>query len=162
MLSRTLRTLALVLFAGLAACGFAPVNGPNSAGGDLVGTIAFDDPGGADAFTLLGRLHERLGVASDPVYQASHSLSLATAPQAISPLTNVSRTTLTGTLTLSISDRSGATLTSVTVDNFLSYSTAGTTNSSTAASDDARRRLIVILADQAVNRLLATAADWAG
>jgi len=55
---------------------------------------------------------------------------------------------------------SGRELRSGSVENFTGFSATGSIVGSITATEDAQERLMVILADQLVTELVATAPDW--
>lgn len=107
------------------------------------------------------RLEDRLGRASNARFALSYELETASEGLAITPDQETLRFNLTGEVQFAVRDRaSGQVLTSGTVQNFTSFSAIGTTVATRASENDARRRLSVILADEVVNRLVATASTW--
>ncbi len=155
------RRTILLSFAALAGCGFTPVYGPGGAAATLRGRIRMDSPKDQAGFQLVRRLEERLGPAEAPVYALSASIALREDGIGITRDQVTTRYQLAGTVDFRLSDvATGKRVTSGTVSNFTSYSASGTTVATRVAEEDARARLMVILADEIVSRLLATAPDW--
>ena len=153
------RALVLGLTA-LGGCGFAPVYGTGGAAEGLRGTFSFPEPSTRDQFDFTARLEERLGRTSDGPFQLAYTLSFEEAQVAITPDLVTQRETLTGQADFVVSDAAGLTLTQGAVRSFASFSARGTTVATRASERDARQRLMVILADQVVTRLIATAPEW--
>jgi LPS-assembly lipoprotein len=151
------RTLLLAPLA-LAACGFEPVYGPGGTGAALRGKVKVDAPEGPNTYFLVRRLEEQLGRSSDPAYRLSMDLGLGIQGQAITASGDITYYSITGTIDYRLLESGG---TGVVADgrisNFTGYSATGTTAETLAAQRDARERLMVILADQLVRELNATA-----
>lgn len=152
------RRAILAAALAVAACGFTPVYGPGGAGTRLQGQVRVADPVTADDYAFLRRMTERLGPTRDARYQLAYSLRIAVVPQAITPDEVTTRFSLNGTAVYTLTDsNSGTTVAQGEVSNFTSHSTVGTVIATSAAEQDARQRLAIMLADQVVTRLLATA-----
>jgi len=155
-------TLALPLGAGLSACGFEPVYGPNGTGTALRNQIAFQSPESigasrdADAYYFVRQLETRMGRAGAPRYRMELTLETDEVGQAITADGDITRYSLTGTAGYSLVRLSdGQIVASGEVENFSGYSASGTTVQTLASETDAHERLMVILADQIVTRLYA-------
>ncbi|MHC0052292.1 LPS assembly lipoprotein LptE [Actibacterium sp. D379-3] len=153
------RTVLLGLAAlSLAGCGFAPAYGTDGAARGLHGRIRAADPTNRDSFALVGRLEERLGRPDAPLYDLNYELEVQREGLAITPEQVTTRYNLLGEVAFTLTDRrTGAPALSGRVNNFAGYSATGTTVSTRAAEQDAHERLMVILADQIVARLIASA-----
>jgi LPS-assembly lipoprotein len=165
------RRSLLALLAALPACGFTPAYGPGGAATGLRGSIQVDEPSDEEGYYLVRRLEERLGMASAPTHRLSASLAIRQDGLGITADEDITRYRLRGELTWALRDiASDTVVTDGLVRNFTGYSAplfdntrgsiAGNTVSVIAAQQDARERLLVILADQLVSRLVATAPDW--
>ncbi|TCO69603.1 LPS assembly lipoprotein LptE [Rhodovulum euryhalinum] len=154
--------LAVLSGLALAGCGFRPAYGPGGVAEGLRGRIAVDPPDTRNAFALVERLEERLGRAEAPLYRLSYRLSTIREGLGISEAQETTRYTLRGELPFQLVDLStGTTVQSGTIKAFSAYSATGSTVATLAAERDAERRLMVMLADQLVTRLVATAGDRA-
>lgn len=162
------------MFLGLAAlpaCGFTPAYGPGGAAAGLRGAIAVDAPNDEDGYYLVRHLEQRLGTGSAPEYRLSASIAIGEEGLGTTPDQDITRYRVRGVLTWAMRTNGDDTvLTNGVVRNFTGYSApvfddtrgsiAGNTVSVLTARRDARERLMVILADQLVARLIATAPDW--
>jgi len=159
MSSSDRRTFLLGLAAlPLAACGFTPAYGPAGGATKLRGRIAVQSPATREDFTFVARFESRLGRAQAPAYDLSYSLAASREAGGITSDNATTRYTLRGSATFTLTDRaSGTRVAGGTVRGFTSWSATGTTVAGLAAEDDAARRLSVILADQAITRLIAAA-----
>lgn len=145
----------------LAACGFSPAYAPDGSAEALRGQVLPDAPGNASEFVFATRLEDRLGRASDARFALGYTVSTRAEGLAITADQATLRFNLVGRVDFSVRDRAtGQVLTSGSVDSFTSYSAIGTTVATRASETDAARRLYVILADQVVSRLVATAPAW--
>ena len=161
MSSSERRAVVLSLLA-LGACGFTPVYGPGGAAAGLWGKIELDEPSNRDAFFLMRRFEERLGVASAPRYRLSTSIGRRRERIAVTSEGVAERYQVIGDVRYSLVDReTGDRLADGRVTHFVSYSALRTTVATRAAENDATERLMIVLADQIVARLLATAPEWA-
>ncbi len=157
---------ALIL--GLAAlpaagCTLAPVYGPGGAGTLLQNRLRADDPTTPAAHALVARLDDRLGRAQAPEFRLAYRISVSEERGAATPQRTASRVRLLGAVEFTVTrSADGGTATTGRVEHFTAYSTTETPLATRAAAEDAERRLMVILADQIVMRLLATAPRWAG
>ncbi len=153
------RRIFLLGAAALAAgCGFTPAYGPGGGAERLDGQVAMDAPTNQPAYQLTRHLEDRLGRASNPRYGLSYAIDISESPTAISENDVTLRYNVLGQVTYALRDlSSGMVVSSGKVDSFTSYSTSGTTVATQAAERDARDRLMVILGDQMITRLIATA-----
>lgn len=167
-MSRRALVAALAL---LPACGFAPVYGPGGAAKGLRGAIAVDPPADEAGYVLVQRLEARLGRAEAARYGLAIDIRLEEEKLGITADQETTRIRLRGQLDYRLSRLAdGAVVAEGELRDFASYSApvfgatrgsvAGNTVSVLTAQRDARDRLMVILADQLVARLLATAPGW--
>lgn len=151
------RTFLLMPLA-LAACGFTPVYGPGGTGTALQGKVLVDAPGDQDGYLLVRNLEQRLGRAAAPDYRLGYELATEQQGQAVTSAGEITRYSIIGTAQYTLRRLADDTiLASGRVRNFTGYSATGSTVQTLAAEKDARERLMVILADQIVARLFATA-----
>lgn len=148
--------LTLLAALPVAACGFTPAYAPGAAGARLRGRIAMQEPHTRDEFALAARLETRLGRGESAAYDLAYTLTTARDSGGISPDNEITRYTLRGEATYTLSDRAtGTRVTGGTVKNFTSWSATGSTVAGIAAQEAAAERLMTILADDIVARLLA-------
>ncbi|MBJ3763250.1 hypothetical protein ILP92_10880 [Maribius pontilimi] len=167
-----LRVLAALGFLLAASCGFTPVYGPGGAAQGLYGDIAVATPSDVAGYLLVEQLERRLGQPTGaPRYDLTADIALSETGLGITPDQETTRIRLLGRLDYTLTDAtSGALARRGSVQNFTAYSApvfsaarntiAGNSVTVQAAEDDAIARLMVILADQLVAELLATAPDW--
>jgi len=150
------RRFLLCLPAALVACGFSPVYGPGGTGSKLHGKILFNGPETEDGYLLVRDLEERMGRASDPVYEVDMSVVLTQQGQAVTASGEITRFSFVGAVSYEMSRISdGKLITKNSVENFTGYSATGTTVETLAGESDARIRLMRIMADQIAVQLLA-------
>lgn len=155
------RRLVLLSLAALAGCGFTPALAPGGDAAGLFGQIEVDAPTDREGFLLVQRLEERLGRPDAPRYRLLASIRLSEDGVAITGDQVTTRFTVLGEVDFQLVElATDKVVTAGTVDSFTAYSTTGTTVASLAAQRDARARLMVILADEIVARLIATAGTW--
>ncbi|CUK11775.1 hypothetical protein RUE5091_03459 [Ruegeria denitrificans] len=151
------RTLLLMPLA-LAACGFEPVYAPGGSGAALNGRVAVSAPNSVDSYLLVQNLEQRLGrsATSGNKYDLNVNVSTTFRRSAITSTNETNRYTIDGRSNYTLrSNETGQIIASGRVENFVSYSAAGSTVSTLADERDARERLMVILSDQIVNELYA-------
>ena len=147
-----------LMLAGLSACGFTPVYGVGGGGSTLHNRVLVDEPDTRLGYFLTRRIEDRLGRAGDPVYGLSVKITTEQKALAIDADGDIARYNLLGSVAFTLRDKTtGAIVSSGQVSSFTGYTATGTTVATLAAERDARERLMVILADQIVARLLATA-----
>src|SRR6056297_1554864 len=142
--------------AGLGACGFTPVYGPDGGGRALQGSVALPEPDNETAYHFNSRFEERLG-RGGPGADYTLGLRLQTDEQDIGSTSagTTTRYRLIGRAFYSLVDiASGQTLLEGRTNAFTGYSTTGSTVATRAAEADAERRLMVLLADQVIDDLL--------
>lgn len=152
------RRVFLISLAALAGCGFTPVYGPGGAASSLRGNITISDPTDLNGFNLVRRLEDRLGRNDHGAYRLGFVLNLSEDELGILPDQTITRYNVLGEASFTLTHvESEEVVTSGKVRNFTSYAATGTTVSTLTAERDAYERLMVILADQIVTRLLASA-----
>lgn len=154
------RRTVLLTLAGLplAACGYSPAYAPGAAATALTDRIELDAPTTRDAFSFVARMEDRLGRGVDPAYQLGYSIATRRVDLAVDTSGSILRYNLIGTVTWQLRDaRTGTVLTKGSEQNFAGSAATEATIPAQAAEDDARQRLMVILADQVVAKLVATA-----
>ena len=165
------RRAILLGLAALPACGFTPAYGPKGAASGLRGAIAIDAPSDEEGYHLVRRLEERLGDPTTGDYRLSASIAITQDGLGITPDLDITRYRVRGEVTWTLTHLASSDIVADgLVRNFTAYSApvfddsrgsiAGNTVSVLTAERDARERLMVILADQIVARLIATAPDW--
>jgi len=153
---------AVIGFALLAGCGFAPAYGPGGGAMALQGTVRAADPTDKTGFDLVQRLEERLGPARTPEFDLTYTISTKSIAVGVTSDGATTRYNLTGAVDWTLTDAAGRRRAGGTVDSFTSWSATGSTVAGLTAEEDAARRLMRILADQIVVRLLAVAASLSG
>ncbi|TMV04890.1 hypothetical protein FGK63_17580 [Ruegeria sediminis] len=152
------RSLLMIPLA-LAACGFEPVYAPGGTASGLDGKVRVSAPNSVESYLLVQNLEQRLGrhAGSGDEYKLNVNVSTVTQPLAVSTANEINRYNILGRVNFSLqSSATGAVLASGEVDNFVSYSAAGSTVDTLADERDAKDRLMVLLADQVLARLYST------
>lgn len=152
------RRILLMIPLVLAACGFEPVYAPGGSGAALNGRVAVSAPNSVDTYMLVQNLEQRLGrsATSGSEYNLNVNVSIAFLRSAITSTNETNRYTIEGRSSYTLkSNETGQVIASGTVENFVSYSAAGSTVSTLADERDARKRLMAILSDQIVGELYA-------
>ena len=151
----------VLLSLALVGCGFAPAYGPGGPAGELRGRILADAPESPAGYYLVRRLEDRLGRPAAPLYGLATDLSLEDVDVRVTRDEITVRYNIVGVAEYRLTDlATGAVLRTGRVESFTGYSGGSTTVASQAAETAALERLMVILADQIVADLLATAPDW--
>ncbi|WP_166418057.1 LPS assembly lipoprotein LptE [Cochlodiniinecator piscidefendens] len=141
-------------------CGFQPVYGPNGGAQGLPHIIAVADPSDRNSFNLVRQLEQRLGQPQAPLYALSYAIELDEDELGINAAQEITRYNVLGTVTFTLREiATDAVVKTGTVSNFTSYSATGTTVSTLTAERDAYARLMIILADQVVTQILASAGE---
>lgn len=149
------RRAILLSLAALAGCGLRPVYGTGSPALALRGGVQVSTPDSREAFRLKARLEDRLGPPVSPAYRLDVALTLSESPVGVSTGQEITRYTLRGTATYSLTDAvTGQVVDQGEVSNFTGYSATGTSVATLAAERDARDRLAVSLADLILARLM--------
>ena len=157
------RALLLGGFLALASCTYEPVNAPGGAAeGMRQGDISVQAPETEDDFSLVARLEERLGRAGRaPSYDLGYRLNVIEDPVGVRPNQEIQRYNVIGRIDWTLtSTETGAVVGSGGFESFTSYAATGQPAAGLTAQEDAHKRLMVLLADQLVTRLVATATDW--
>jgi len=145
----------------LGACGFTPVYGPGGPADGLRGRIAYDEPFDRAGFDFVRQLEERLGLPTSPSWRLSASIRRSQERIAVTSEGVANRFQILGSVDYALREiGSNRTVTSGSVENFVSYSATRTAVATRAARDDAEARLMRILADQVAAELLATSGSW--
>jgi LPS-assembly lipoprotein len=164
---RTVPAIRRRLFLGFAlatlagACGFAPVYGPGGAAEGLRGSLLVAAPDDRNAFVLVRHLERRLGQPQNAPYLLSYKIATTRQGVGITPAQETTRFNVLGRIEYTVTDRATmAVLSEGAVENFTGYSATGSIVATIEATRDAEERLMIILADQIVSRLIATAPVW--
>ena len=140
------------------ACDFTPVYGPDGTGTALRGRVVVAEPVDRDTYLLVQELEQRFGQPVSPEYDLSLALLTDTEGQAVTPTGDITRFSLVGEAEFLLTHRaSGASAAKGVVRNFTGYSATGSTVETLASERDAQKRLMIILADQIVAQIHATA-----
>ncbi len=159
--SATRRALFGGALALLAACGFTPVYAPGGAGEGLRGSLLVDDPVNRNEFSFVARLEQRLGQARAAPFRLAYTVETRQEGVGITPAQETTRYNVFGTADYQVIDRvTKAVLAEGQVENFTGYSATSLIVGTQSVTREAHERLMVILADQVVARLIATATDW--
>ena len=122
------RRSILLLPLALAACGFAPVYGPNGPARGLQGKIRVADPSDKNAFDLVERLEERLGRPKATRFDLTYTIKTTATSVGITPDNAITRYNLNGSIDWALIARStGTRVTGGQVHSFTSYSATGST-----------------------------------
>jgi LPS-assembly lipoprotein len=155
------RTLIAALAAlPLAGCNFRPVYGPGGSGEVIRNRIRVAAPDTRIEFELVARLEDRLGFGS--AYDLSYDLAISERDIAIDGANNIDRVNIVGALSYAV--RAAGTdrvVDAGELSTFTSYATTASPVATASARRDAEDRLAVVLADQLVSQLIATAQGWA-
>jgi len=154
---------AFLTFAGfaLAGCGFSPALGPGGSAEGLRGQVEVAEPADIAGFEMVRALEARLGRADAPRYLLTADIRLRDEGVGVLPDQSITRYNLQGLADYRLTEiATGAEVTSGRVANFTAYSATSGTVAVTSAQLDARDRLARILADQIVDDLLMSRADW--
>lgn len=148
------RRAFLIGAAALAGCGFAPAEGPGSAGAALRGAVLADAPADSDGFAFVARIEDRLGRPAPARWRLEWTLATAESPGGITAAATITRYTLTGTADWRLTPiGGGAPVAEGRAEGFTGWFTTATTVATQAAEADARQRLMTILADRVVAAL---------
>ena len=152
--------LALTLIA-LAACGFKPAYGPNGASESLRGSIIVNEPENRTEFVFVSHLEQRLGQPQAAPYELTYVITTSSEGLGVTPEQSTTRYNVTGRVDYIVKDIA---LDEIAhrgnVETFTGYSATGSIIGAPSAEEDARERLMIVLADQIVTELIATAPDW--
>jgi LPS-assembly lipoprotein len=145
-----------LLLAG--ACGFTPVYGPNGIGTALNGKVNVAEPTDRDTYLLVQELEQRFGQPVSSEYDLTLALLTVTEGEAVTASGDITRFSLVGEVEYALTHRTSQTRVSQgVVRNFTGYSATGSTVETLASERDAQERLMIIIADQIVAQIYATA-----
>ena len=154
------RSLILLPLA-LAACGFTPAYAPGNPASGLQGRVRVAEPKDRNAFDLVERLEERLGLPTAARFDLGYTIRTEANRVGITPDNTIQRFHLTGSVDWSLTEiETGTRVAGGKVQNFAAYSATGSTVAGLAAEEEAGLRLMRMLADQIVTRLIASAGTW--
>ena len=155
------RAFLFTATAALTACGFTPVYAPGGAAEGLRGSLLVAAPENRNAFVLVRQLEQRLSQPQNAPYLLSYKITTTRQGVGITPAQETTRYNVLGRLDYTVTDRATKTVVARDkVENFTGYSATGSIVSTISATEDAEERLMIILADQLISRLIATASDW--
>lgn len=154
------RTLIVALAAlPLAACNFRPVYGPGGSGNVIRNRIRVAAPDTRIEFELVARLEDRLGVGN--AYDLGYTLTINQRDIGIDGAENIDRINVVGALNYAVREAgTGRVVDSGEFSSFAAYATTLSPVATASARRDAEDRLAVILADQLVSQLIASASGW--
>ena len=156
------RTLLLGALSSLAACGFSPVHAPGGGGSKLRGMIDIAEPDSRNDFDFAARIEDRFGHEPSAPYIFTYKITTREEGVGVTPAQETTRYNVFGTVAYQITPRGTKTpVHSGQVENFTGYSATALIVGTQSSTRDANQRLMVVLADQVIARLLATAPDWA-
>ncbi len=157
------RRTFLVGLAAVAGCGYQPAAAPGSAGATLFsGQLQVAAPQDQNQYSFVEEAESRLGPPRrNPKYLLNYTITTDDVPIGTTPNQVVTRYNVIGKIdwTLTAADGGGV-LTSGGFQSFSSYADTGTPVSGLSARDDAYKRLMVLMADQIIDKLVATAPIW--
>lgn len=152
------RTFLILPLLAAGACGFTPVYAPGGTGALLQDKVAIQAPGERESYLLVQELEQRLGRSVAPAYDLSFELETVVEGQAVTASGDTTRYSLVGQADYRLVPRGSQTpVASGSVRNFTGYSATGSTVETLASERDAKERLMIILADQMVTQIYATA-----
>ena len=162
MLSFNRRSLLLLLLP-LAACGFEPVYGPDSAAKNLLGKVDVEVQNGRAQFEFRDRFQEVMGETNDgSPYLTTYDLNISERDIVISQAQGITRWSVKGVITYDVVERAtGAVVLNGSAQSNTAYNATSGTFQTDVARTDARVRLARDLADKVTTRLVTTAAGWA-
>jgi LPS-assembly lipoprotein len=153
--------LSLMAALPLMGCGFSPEFAPGAPATALKGQVLADVPADRLGFLFVSRIEERLGPPEAPAFLLSFQISTQRVDLAVTTEGSILRYNIVGQVAYTVRDaRTGAVLTKGTAQSFTASAATQATIAAQSAEDDANKRLMLILGDQVVTRLIATAADW--
>ncbi|GEM_PF-593413 len=157
------KLLLTTALAPLAGCGFTPLFDSGGAAAGIFGMLRFNLIESREGFLLLDRLESRFGAAgNDAVYDVKIELIIEEKKLTLTAATSLERVTVNGAAILTVVDtRADAEVFADKLRETTGYTSSSETAVTVSSRRDARDRLVNALADQIVNRLAATAPDWA-
>lgn len=158
MLSFDRRIFVLIASLLVASCGFTPVYGPGGAGTALQNRILVDEPQDRNAYWLTQRIEERLGRSVDARFGLSVDIAVEQIGVGITTQGDTTRYDVLGRASYALRDlTTDEIIAAGKVNSVTGYSAIGTSVATLTAERNAYERLMIILADQIVTRLIATA-----
>lgn len=146
----------------VAACGFTPVYGPTGEGNALRNRISIAEPDNRNEFDFVAQVEDRLGHVPNAPYKLSYQITTRDEGVGVTPAQETTRYNVFGTAAYQITPVGSKTpIHTGQVENFTGYSATSLIVGTQSVTRDANRRLMVVLADQVIARLIATAPDWA-
>lgn len=156
---KLLLTLGALALAG--ACGFAPAYAPGGVADGLTGAVELAAPRDQNAYVFVRQMERRLGQPDAARFMLDYTLATERLAVGVTQAQETTRYHISGTASFTLTDRAtGAVVQTGEVSSFSAYAATGSTVATLRATRDAYDRLMVMLADQLVTRLGATAADW--
>ncbi len=146
----------------LGACGFTPIFGRGTAAESLIGKIALGPVEDRMGFEFHEQLENRLGRASEPLFQLDVVISVGSEGLAITQDNSITRYNLTAEADFSLTRiADGKLVLTDIVRSFTAYSATATAFATHVSERDANRRLAVALADQIATRIASSAKSFA-
>ena len=151
------RSLLILPFLALMACGFTPVYGPNGSANVLLNSVLVQELKNREGYLLTKQIEKRLGRATDPRFNLGVTVTTSETALNVDSTGNINRYNVLGLVEYTLRDtQTGQIAASGRVNSFTGYSASGTTVSAQAAKEDAQERLMIILADLLISNLIAT------
>ena len=147
----------------LAACGFEPVYGPNSAAKRVLGLVDIEVQNGRAQFEFRDRFQEVMGETDvSAPYITTYDLNISERDIVISQAQGITRWSVEGTITYDVVSReTGAVVFSGSAQSNTAYNATSGTFQTGVARTDAIVRLARDLADKITTRMVVEAGDWA-
>ena len=157
------RRFFLLAVLPLAACGFEPVYGPDSAAKNLLGQVDVEVQNGRPNFEFRDRFQEVMRAADESaLYITTYKLNISERDIVISQAQGITRWSVTGTISYDVVDRAtGAPVYSGTAQSNTAYNATSGTFQTSVARTDAIVRLARDLADKVTTRIVTSAGNWA-
>ena len=151
------RSLLILPFLALMACGFTPVYGPNGSANVLLNSVLVQEPKNREGYLLTKKIEKHLGRATDPRFNLGVTVTTSETALNVDSTGNINRYNVLGLVEYTLRDtQTGQIAASGRVNSFTGYSASGTTVSAQAAKEDAQERLMIILADLLISNLITT------
>ena len=147
----------------LAACGFEPVYGPNSAAKRVLGLVDIEVQNGRAQFEFRDRFQEVMGETDvSAPYITTYDLNISERDIVISQAQGITRWSVEGTITYDVVSReTGAVVFSGSAQSNTAYNATSGTFQTGVARTDAIVRLARDLADKITTRMVVEAGDLA-
>lgn len=147
----------------LSACGFTPVMGPGGSATALYGQVDIDPPRDPIGFAFVRHMETRLGRAEAPLWRLWAEIRMNREEIGVRADEEITRYAVTGSIRYRLTEiATGRVAASGEVDDFTTFAATGTPFATDTAARAAEERLMVILGDQIVARLMATAEEITG